>query len=245
MDIPPKDIFLFEDFKDSLMEKIPNEACNDNILSLGMRSVPELKHIVLLKEAFDLCVHTFRDVNRLSSSVSEKWLLCKEYIDIYDLILLELLKMFCDKGWHLLYSCSKNLPGDELITSDRLFELSKKHKDYSDLQTNEEYSVVFNKFLYYLNANKNTFPLTMFSCPCVDYCYKGSIISAPVFKSYFNTLPKDTVVIDTILKILNNLGLKIDDATNLKQEVNNTVNELYEFLHSFTSGIQFKYGRSI
>ena len=247
VDIPPKDISLFEDFKDSLMKKIPNEVLTKHILSLGTQSIPEFKHITLLKEAFDLCVHTFRDVNRLSSSVSEKWLLCKEYIDIYDLILLELLKMFCDKGWGLLYSCAKTLPGDELITSDRLLEILTKHKDYAYLKTDVESTAteVFNKFLYYLNESKNTFPLTMFSCPCVEYCYEGSIVSAPVFKSYFNTLPKDTIVIDNLLKILNNLGAKIDDATNLKQEVNNTVNELSKFLNGFISGIQFKYGRSL
>lgn len=245
VDIPPNDISLFEDFKDSLMEKIPNEACNDNILYLGMRSVPELKHIVLLKEAFDLCVYTFRDVNRLSSSVSEKWLLCQEYIDIYDLILLELLKMFCDKGWYILYYCSKTLPGDKLTDSKSLLEILNNTTDYQDLQRDAESFLIFNQFLSYLNERNNEFPSTMFSCPCVEYCYEGSIVSTPVFKSYFNTLPKDTVVIDTILKILNNLGLKIDDATNLKQEVSNTVNELYEFLHSFTSGIQVKYGRPL
>lgn len=245
VDIPPKDISLFEDFKDSLMEKIPNEAYTNHILSLTQQSVPVLESNAIVKIVFDICVHTFRDVNRLSSSVSEKWLLCKEYIDIYDLILLELLKMFCNKGWDILYSCSKNLTGDELIINDRLFELSKKHKDYSDLQTDAEYSVVFNKFFAHLYANKDRFPSTKFSCPCVEYCYVGSIVSTPVFKSYFNTLPKETFVIETILNILNDLGLKIYDVTNLKQEVNNTVNELYEFLHSFISGIQVKYGRSL
>lgn len=245
VDIPPKDISLFEKFKTTLKEKIPSESYTQYILSLFTQSVPELKHIVLLKEAFDLCVHTFRDVNRLSSSVSEKWLLFKEYIDIYDLILLELLKMFCDKGWDLLYSCAKTLPGDELTDSKSLLKILNNTPDYQDLQKDSASFLIFNRFLSYLNESKNTFPLTMFSCPCVEYCYEGSIVSAPVFKSYFNTIPQDTIVIGNLLKILNNLGSKIDYATNLKQEVNNTVNELYEFLHSFTSGIQVNYGRPL
>ena len=245
VDIPPKDISLFEKFKTTLKEKIPREAYTKYILSLGIRSVPELKYKVLLKEAFDLCVHTFRDVNRLSSSVSEKWLLCKEYIDIYDLILLELLKMFCDKGWYLLYSCSKTLPGDELTDSKSLLKILNNTPDYQDLQKDAASFLIFNRFLSYLNERNNRFSLTMFNCPCVEYCYEGSIVSAPVFKSYFNTLPKETFVIEKILNILNDLGLKIYDVTNLKQEVNNTVNELYEFLNSFISGIQFKYGKSL
>lgn len=244
VDIPPKDISLFEDFKNSLIDKISKEAYTKHSLALIIKSIPAPEHRSLVKSVFDLCVHTFRDANRLNSSVSEKWLLCKEYIDIYDLILLELLKMFCDKGWYLLYSCSKTLPGNELTDSKSLLEILNNTPDYQDLQRDAESFLIFNLCLSYIDARCNANNI-LFTSKTIEHCYLSSIVSTPVFKSYFNTLPKDTVVIDKILEILNNLGLKIDEATNLKQEVNNTVNELYEFLHSFTSDIQFKYGRPL
>ena len=243
VDIPPKDISLFDNFKLSLARNLAKLPVTKLSLPLFQINIPLTKPKEILKEVFDLCVHTFRDVNRLNSSVSEKWLLCKEYINIYDLILLELLKMFCSEGWKLLHFCSKELSGDELITSQSLLTILKNSKDYQGLMKDADASLVFSKFLSYLDEINNQFPSTMFSCPISEYCRSGSIVSPLVFKYYFNTIPKDTTLIEQILKTFNNLGLKLNSVKNLEKEVNNTVNDLYEYLNNFTDFIKSLNGR--
>ena len=242
VDIPPNSMSLFEAFKISLTKKIPNETYTKPILYENKESSTYHKHESLLKRVFDLCVHTFRDANRLNSSVSEKWLLCKEYIDIYDLIVLEVIKLFCREVWSLLYFCSQHLYGDELTSSRSLLDIINNTKDHQDLKTYAQSSPVYKQFLFYIDAHNNSNGI-LFKSKTIEHCYLKSIVSSPVFKYYFNTLPKDTaVVIEHIITILNNLELKTCSINNVEKEVTNTVNDLYQYLYNFTASIPGIYG---
>ena len=234
VDIPPNSMSLFEAFKISLTKKIPNETYTKPILYENKESSTYHKHESLLKDVFDLCVHTFRDMNILSNSVSEKWLLCKEYIDIYDLIVLEVIKLFCHEVWSLLYFCSQHLPGDAFTSSRSLLKIIKLTKDHQDLKTYAQSSPVFQQFLFYIGAYNNSKSI-MFHSKTIEHCYLKSIVSPPVFKYYFNTLPKDTAVIEHIITILNNLELKTCSINNVEKEVTNTVNDLCQYLYNFTN----------
>ena len=242
VDIPPNSMSLFEAFKISLTKKIPNETYTKPILYENKESSTYHKHESLLKRVFDLCVHTFRDMNILINSVSEKWLLCKEYIDIYDLIVLEVIKLFCREVWSLLYFCSQHLYGDELTSSRSLLDIINNTKDHQDLKTYAQSSPVYKQFLFYIDAHNNSNGI-LFKSKTIEHCYLKSIVSSPVFKYYFNTLPKDTaVVIEHIITILNNLELKTCSINNVEKEVTNTVNDLYQYLYNFTASIPGIYG---